>query len=84
MKKNFLGTILGSLALMLGFISCKKDCTDCIRYTYSEPGGGSYSYSLCQDNFEGTQEEWDYYIAYYTAYAATNPNFDFETFEECE
>ncbi len=93
MKKNFLGTILGSLALMLGFTSCKKDdennennvnCTECFTYSYMDMSGGTITYSICQDDTNYTQEEWDTYIAYYTAYAAGNPNVEFEVYEDCD
>ncbi len=84
MKRNFIGIILGSLALMLGVTSCKKDCTECMRYSYTYQGGGSLTYYICQDDGDYTQEEWDVAVAYYTANFANNPDANFEIYEDCE
>ncbi len=84
MKKNFIRTILGSLALMLGFTSCKKDCTECFRATYTYAGGGTYTYSLCEDVSGYTEAEWDAYMAELEAYAAMYAEYTFERYEDCE
>ncbi len=81
MKKNFIGTILGSLALMLGFTSCKKDCTDCATVTYTY-NGVTETETACADAY--TEEEWNTYMTVLEAYAASDPNVTLNRFEDCE
>ncbi len=83
MKKNSIRTILGSLALMLGFTSCKKDCVECMRanYTYN---GSSYIGTYCQDETDLNDEEWEVYVAQNIAYADSISYLTITEFEHCE
>ncbi len=73
MKRNFFKIVLGSLALMLGFSTCKKDCEDCFSYT-----DGGFKYTYCESDFASKDAYESYKIQIQSA------GYIIETFEECD
>ncbi len=60
MKKNFLLSLVGVLAVLLGFTSCKK-CKTCSYDGYTE--------EICQDDFD-TKDQYKAYVKLLESYGA--------------